>query len=88
MLSAANLSGSPMPHFYPGPEAMMWTTPVSGLGPQPTSFTNPQLSYSNPQGPYPNPYLQSSLGYRGQPFEHTKDCPRSRLDLFYIARTA
>ena len=81
MLSAANLSGSPMPHFYPGPEAMMWTTPVSGLGPQPTSFTNPQLSYSNPQGSYPNPYLQTSLGYRSQPFEHTKDCPRSRSDL-------
>ena len=56
----------------------MWTTPVSGLGPQPTSFTNPQLSYSNPQGSYPNPYLQTSLGYRSQPFEHTKDCPRSR----------
>lgn len=71
-----------MPHFYPGPEAMMWSTPVSGLGPQPTSFTNPQLSYSNPQGAYPNPYLQTSLGYRSQPFEHTKDCPRSRLDQY------
>ena len=70
VLSAANLNGSPMPgHFY-GPEMMLWSQPPTSLT-QHTAFNNnQQLAYAN------NPYL--GLGYRQQPFEHTKDCPRSR----------
>lgn len=91
VLSAATLSGSPMPP-YPGyPEAMQVIISTIYLSiylliypcqvwPAP-SFTAP---YHAP--PYPHPYLHTGpapaqLDYRAQqqqPFEHTKDCPRSR----------
>jgi len=78
VLSAANLSGSPMPHFYgPDSSSMMWSTAQPGM-----SFTNPQMSYSSTaamsqmSGYHQNPYL--GFPRSSQPFEHTKDCPRSR----------
>ena len=61
VLSAANLSGSPMPHYYTHCDGVLWAP------------AQPSYTTTNPPA-----YPQQFMGYRAQPFEHTKDCPRSR----------
>merc|ERR550534_734419 len=72
VLSAASLSGAPMPHFYNPYDNMIWTQ----TGPYPQYMLTPSFP------PRQDAFEQQA--HQQQGFEqHTKDCPRSRRNSGY-----